>query len=73
MGKKGSQNVSAKMDRASEIDYDIPLKADSALERDKLSREGYAEIAAEALRKVPSSAGLVVSIEGVWVVGKHPR
>lgn len=35
-----------------------------------MSRKGYAEIAAAALRKVPSSAGLVVSIEGAWGSGK---
>lgn len=70
MGKKTSQGEHAITHRASDIDYDIPLKVDSALQRDKLSRKGYAEIAATALRKVPSSAGLVVSIEGAWGSGK---
>lgn len=70
MGKNISQNEQAMVRRASDIDYDIPLQADSALQRDKLSRKGYADIAAAALRKVPSSAGLVVSIEGVWGSGK---
>lgn len=70
MGKKASQSGHAITLRASDIDYDIPLKADSALQGDKLSRKGYAEIAAAALRKVPSSAGLVVSIEGAWGSGK---
>lgn len=70
MGKKISQNERVIMRRASDIDYDIPLQADSALQRDKLSRKGYTEIAAAALRKVPSSAGLVVSIEGAWGSGK---
>ena len=53
-----------------EIDFDMPLQPTSALERDKLSRKGFAGIAASALRKVPSSAGLVVSIEGAWGSGK---
>lgn len=70
MSKKTSRSEHAIPHRAADIDYDIPLKSDSALQRDKLSRKGYAEIAAAALRKVPSSAGLVVSIEGVWGSGK---
>ncbi len=70
MGKKTPQSERAITHRASDIDYDIPLEVDSALQRDKLSRKGYVEIAAAALRKVPSSAGLVVSIEGAWGSGK---
>lgn len=70
MGKKTSQSEYAVMHSTSDIDYDTPLKADSALQRDKLSRKGFAGIAAAALRKVPSSAGLVVSIEGAWGSGK---
>ncbi|WP_291517760.1 P-loop NTPase fold protein [Acidovorax sp.] len=70
MGKKNSQSEHAIKHRTSDVDYDVPLKADSALKQDKLSRKGYAEIAAAALRKVPSSAGLVVSIEGAWGSGK---
>ncbi|CAN7262935.1 KAP family NTPase [Acidovorax delafieldii] len=52
------------------IDFDTPLQPSSALQQDKLSRKGFAGIAASALRKVPSSAGLVVSIEGAWGSGK---
>lgn len=70
MGKKTSQCEYAAMHSTSGVDYDTPLKADCALRQDKLSRKGYAEIAAAALRKVPSSAGLVVSIEGAWGSGK---
>lgn len=70
MRKKISQGASENAHRVPDVDYDIPLQADSALQRDKLSRKGYAEIAATALRKVPSSAGLVVSIEGAWGSGK---
>lgn len=55
---------------ASDMDFDVPLQPASALQRDKLSRKGFAEIAAAALRKVPSSAGMVVSIEGAWGSGK---
>ncbi|MDP2218859.1 MAG: P-loop NTPase fold protein [Hydrogenophaga sp.] len=52
------------------INFDIPLEAANALQRDKLDRTGYAESAAAALRRVSSSAGLVVSIEGAWGSGK---
>jgi hypothetical protein len=52
------------------INFDIPLQAANALQGDKLDRTGYAESAAAALRKVSSSAGLVVSIEGAWGSGK---
>ncbi len=65
-----SQNQQATERLASDINYDVPLKSDSALQLDKLSREGYASIAATALSKVPTSAGLVVSIEGAWGSGK---
>jgi hypothetical protein len=54
----------------SEINFDKPLQPASALQADKLSRKGFAETAANTLRKVPSSVGLVVSIEGVWGSGK---
>lgn len=54
----------------SDFDFDVPLQPASALQRDKLSRKGFAGIAAASLRKVPSSAGLVVSIEGAWGSGK---
>jgi hypothetical protein len=70
MGKTSPHKERASPHQTIDIDYDIPLHVDSALERDKLSRKGYANIAAAALRKVPSSAGLVVSIEGVWGSGK---
>lgn len=53
-----------------DIDFDVPLQSGDALQKDKLSRRGFAEIAAAALRKVPSSAGMVVSIEGAWGSGK---
>lgn len=52
------------------INLDLPLNPSNALQDDKLSRKGFAEAAAMALRKVPSSAGLVVSVEGVWGSGK---
>jgi hypothetical protein len=70
MGKNTSNKECAKISGDADINYDIPLQADSALQRDKLSRIGYAELAAAALRKVPSSSGLVVSIEGAWGSGK---
>ena len=58
------------MNNKPEINFDIPLQTVSALQSDKLSRKGFAEAAAAALRKVNSSAGLVVSIEGAWGSGK---
>jgi hypothetical protein len=57
-------------DKNSGINFDVPLLTSSALQADKLSRKGFAETAAKTLSKVPSSAGLVVSIEGVWGSGK---
>lgn len=60
----------AKEPAVTDINFDSPLQPASALERDKLSRKGFAGIAAAALRKVPSSAGMVVSIEGAWGSGK---
>jgi len=54
----------------SEIDFDLPLQPDTALDRDQLSREGFAGIAASALRSVSGSAGFVLSIEGPWGSGK---
>lgn len=64
------QTNSAKEQASIAINFDTPLQPASALERDKLSRKGFAGIAAAALRKVPSSAGMVVSIEGAWGSGK---
>lgn len=52
------------------MNLDLPLDPSSALKDDKLSRRGFAESAAAVLRKVPSSDGLVVSIEGAWGSGK---
>lgn len=56
--------------RGADIDYDLPLRADSALDRDQLGRGGFAAIAASTLRKVSGSAGFVLSIEGPWGSGK---
>lgn len=52
------------------IDVDRPLQPDTALDGDKLSRGGFAAIAASALRKVSGSAGFVLSVEGSWGSGK---
>lgn len=57
-------------DTDSDINFDIPLEPANALQGDKLDRTGYAKSAAAALRRVSSSAGLVVSIEGAWGSGK---
>ncbi|GKS85488.1 hypothetical protein AVMA1855_15070 [Acidovorax sp. SUPP1855] len=52
------------------INFDVSLQVKNALQSDKLNRVGFAESAAAALRKVPSSTGLVVSVEGAWGSGK---
>ena len=66
----GFRDESLMNDTDAGINFDIPLQAANALQGDKLDRTGYAESAAAALRKVSSSAGLVVSIEGAWGSGK---
>ncbi|MEE4178993.1 P-loop NTPase fold protein [Pseudomonas viridiflava] len=55
---------------ALDIEFDLPLQPNNALENDKLSRKDFAEIAASTLRKVSGSAGLVITIEGPWGSGK---
>lgn len=57
-------------ERISDINVDAPLEPSTALKRDRLSRIGFAEMAAEALKGVPASAGFVLSIEGEWGSGK---
>jgi KAP family P-loop domain len=52
------------------VNLDLPLNVESALAHDKLSRGTFAQAAADILKKVSSTAGLVVSIEGVWGSGK---
>ena len=69
MGRNSAKEQVGKRDSL-DINFDVPLKTASALEQDKLNREGFAGIAAAALRKVSSSAGMVVSIEGAWGSGK---
>ncbi|WP_323986036.1 KAP family P-loop NTPase fold protein [Pseudomonas canadensis] len=56
--------------KMADIDFDAPLQPRSALDHDQLSRGGFVEIAASTLRKVPSTAGFVLSIEGPWGSGK---
>lgn len=52
------------------IDYDTPLLPESAIDSDQLHRGEFAEIATSSLRKVPSTSGFVLSIEGPWGSGK---
>lgn len=52
------------------INFDTPLLPESAIETDQLSRLGFAEIATSSLRKVPSTSGFVLSIEGPWEAEK---
>lgn len=54
----------------SQIDFDQPLATGSSLTKDILSRESFAKAAADALRKVTSVNGFVLSIEGAWGSGK---
>lgn len=53
-----------------DIRFDQPLSSDTALKDDKLERRRYAEAAVEALRRIGSFAGLVISVEGAWGSGK---
>ena len=66
----GSQQQLPMNDTDQGINFDTPLFPGNALQSDKLSRTGFAESAAAALQKVPSSSGLVISIEGAWGSGK---
>ncbi|WP_431509924.1 KAP family P-loop NTPase fold protein [Variovorax sp. DAIF25] len=52
------------------IGLDLPLQAGSALRLDKFGRVGFAKSAAEALRRITSNSGFVLSIEGAWGSGK---
>lgn len=52
------------------ICLDSPLQVETALEQDKLSRKGFAQIAVKALRNAARDSGLVLSIEGEWGSGK---
>jgi predicted KAP-like P-loop ATPase len=57
-------------DKSTGFNLDTPLQTASALDDDKMSRKGFSESAANALLKIPATAGLVVSIEGAWGSGK---
>src|SRR5450759_3360248 len=52
------------------IDIDHPLQVGSALVHDKLARDTFAKSVVASLRNVSSSAGFVLSVEGVWGSGK---
>lgn len=52
------------------INVDEPLRGASALVDDALEREGFARSVREALGRVSSVSGFVVSIEGAWGSGK---
>ncbi len=53
-----------------ELGFDQPLSYGEALRADKLGRKGYAEAAVQALGRVSSTAGFVLSVEGAWGSGK---
>lgn len=53
-----------------QIGLDQPLRLGTALKHDKLSRRTFAESAVASLRRVSSSAGFVLSVEGAWGSGK---
>lgn len=52
------------------VNSDAPLKVGEARAQDRLGRGGFSESAANALRCVDSSRGLVLSVEGAWGSGK---
>lgn len=53
-----------------ELGFDRPLSPKEALKADKLGRRGYAQAAVQALARVNSTAGFVLSVEGAWGSGK---
>jgi hypothetical protein len=53
-----------------QIGLDRPLKSGSALSADKLGRIPFAQSVVGALSRVSSTAGFVLSVEGVWGSGK---
>lgn len=53
-----------------QINYDQPLASGSALASDTLYRRGFAETATSAIRRVSTTNGFVLSIEGAWGSGK---
>ncbi|WP_265945835.1 P-loop NTPase fold protein [Dechloromonas sp. A34] len=57
-------------DQNVELGFDRPLSPKDALIADKLGRQGYAQAAVNALGRVSSMAGFVISVEGAWGSGK---
>jgi len=53
-----------------DIRFDRPLCSDTALKDDKLGRIRYVEAAVDALKRIGSTAGFVISVEGAWGSGK---
>ncbi|WP_431273456.1 KAP family P-loop NTPase fold protein [Variovorax ureilyticus] len=53
-----------------ELGFDRPLSSTTALDDDKLGRHGFAQAAINALGRVASAAGFVLSVEGAWGSGK---
>lgn len=67
---KEKKNVQNSNDQNVELGFDRPLSPKDALRVDKLGRQGYAQAAVNALRRVNSTAGFVLSVEGAWGSGK---
>lgn len=57
-------------DKKMTLEFDRPLLSITALEHDKLHRIGFAKAAVEALKRVGSTAGFALSVEGAWGSGK---
>lgn len=53
-----------------ELGFDRPLSSNNALVDDKLGRKSFAQAAVNALGRVGSTDGFVLSIEGAWGSGK---
>lgn len=53
-----------------ELGFDRPLSPNNALQEDKLGRIGFAQAAVNALGRVGSTDGFVLSVEGGWGSGK---
>ena len=58
------------LEETADLRLDHPLKVGSALKADALDRRAFATRVTEVLRRVTSTDGLVVSVEGAWGSGK---
>jgi hypothetical protein len=65
-----AENKVSSNDQNIELGFDRPLRANEALQGDKLGRRSYAQAAVSALARVSPTNGVVLSVEGAWGSGK---